>query len=113
MPTLKAPIIEEEDGSISVLFDLRLYSLDAVHQAGYKFAADFAALLTMRGESELAANLRFTKDVDSHSKNKLVCAFVNEVTDQHLRSRIAAETEATRNLILAEAFSKTSLLREE
>jgi His-Xaa-Ser system protein HxsD len=35
--------------------------------------------------------------------------FRNEVIDQDLRRRIARETENTRNLILAMAFSKTGL----
>ena len=38
--------------------------------------------------------------------------FCNEVLDQELREAVAQETEAVRNLLLAQAFSATSLLDE-
>jgi His-Xaa-Ser system protein HxsD len=36
--------------------------------------------------------------------------FRKEVLDQHLRARIAKETESIRHLILAHAFSRTGLV---
>ncbi len=37
--------------------------------------------------------------------------FKKEVLDQDLREKIAKETEEVRNLILAHAFSKTSIIK--
>jgi hypothetical protein len=39
--------------------------------------------------------------------------FCNEVLDQELRETIAEETAGIRNLLLAQAFSKTSLIDPE
>jgi His-Xaa-Ser system protein HxsD len=45
--------------------------------------------------------------------DKLVGEFCNEVLDQDLRETVAEETTGIRNLLLAQAFSKTSLIDSE
>lgn len=113
MTKKKSPVTISEDGTVSVLFDIRLYSADAIKKASYKFADDLAIVLSLPSENEVLASITFQKTFDQQSKDKIVGAFCNEVIDQDLREQIAQKTEATRSLILAEAFSKTSLLREE
>lgn len=104
------PIQRMDDRTYLAIFDLRIYSPAAVKKAAYKFAADFSAILTVRDEHRLEVRIHFAENgVASHIETVLD-AFCNEVIDQDLRELIAKETEATRNLILAEAFSKTSLL---
>lgn len=99
--------------SYRVTFDTRIYSALAIKKAAYKFAAHFASLITTTSEHELTVELKFLRQQNEADQNELVQAFLNEVLDQDLREQIARETESTRNLILAEAFSKTSLLHEE
>jgi His-Xaa-Ser system protein HxsD len=40
-------------------------------------------------------------------------SFFQELLDQELRERIAEETDAIRSLILAQAYSKTDLIRRD
>lgn len=99
--------------SCRIKFDTRIYSTLAVKKAAYKFAAHFASMFSMLDEHFFTAELKFAVDLPQCDQEELIQAFLNEVLDQDLRERIARETEAIRNLILAEAFSKTSLLHEE
>jgi His-Xaa-Ser system protein HxsD len=106
-------IIVLDDGSLSITFDLEIYSAAAVKKAVYKFAADCAAFLSKKEPNKLIARLSFSDDTNTSTKQAIARAFCNEVIDQDLREQIMRETEGTRNLILAQAFSKTSLLTEE
>jgi len=102
-----------DDGSLLVLFDLRIYKISAIKKAAYKFASDCSVLLKQLSVDQLEAHLSFSDNTDACAKKIIARAFCNEVIDQDLREQIAQETEATRNLILAQAFSKTSLLTQE
>ena len=44
---------------------------------------------------------------------EVIRSFKQELLDQELREHIADETAPVRTLILAQAFSKTGLIREE
>jgi len=105
-------ITESSDGRISLRFDSRLYSPTAVKKAVYKFAADCGAIIEMIDE-DLLVTLTFSELFLPAQKMKIANSFCNEVIDQDLREHIAEETEPVRNLILAHAFSKTSLLAED
>jgi His-Xaa-Ser system protein HxsD len=52
-------------------------------------------------------------DCDEADADVLLADFRNEVLDQVLRERIRDETQDTRNLILAAAFSSTGLTADE
>ena len=99
------------DGSICVEFDAATYTATAVKKAAYKFT-DQAAILISTQDNKILASLTFTPDQTEIIKQQVVHGFCTEVLDQDLRESIAAQTELTRNLILAQAFSKTSLLEE-
>ena len=88
-------------------FDERVYSMLAIKKAAYRmgdrcsFAISIAdgevtAVLTPRGVNDNLALLE--------------AEFRNAVLDQDLREIVARETEAVRNLIIAQAFSRTALL---
>lgn len=102
-----------EDGTVTVLFDLQAYSIFAVKKAVYKFAADCSAILNKSEENTIEVHLSFPDELDKTAQKSIVRALCNEVIDQDLREQIFQETEATRNLILAQAFSKTNLLSED
>lgn len=113
MSATSSEIEVHADGSVSVYFDRAVYSASAVKVAVYKFAADFSTLLSKPDDRRLEARLTFPAGTTGEKRDALLRALCNEVIDQDLREDIARQTESTRNLILAEAFSKTSLLREE
>lgn len=93
-------------------FDKRVYSVNAVKQAAYRFLDGFTTDITMEAE-EIRCSLTFKDSVTEEKAQRLVNEFKNEVLDQDLRERLKAETEGVRNLILAHAFSKTGLIDNE
>lgn len=104
------PVKANPDGSISVCFDARVYPVIAVKKAAYKFAKDCAVVIDSLGHQFRATINLFDETMPTSAKNRLVGAFCNEVIDQDLREQISVQTEPVRNLILAQAFSKTNLL---
>lgn len=98
------------DGSVCILLDTNAYSLSALKKAAYKFTNRAAILFGELEQSRVQVNFSFSNDKNAEFRQQVVQEFCNEVLDQDLRETIAAETESTRNLILAQAFSKTSLL---
>jgi len=100
----------ESDGSAKIVFDLSLHTDTSIKKAIYKFASDLSSVLEKKSESKLIAHVHFKSEIESSEKMLLLSALCNEVIDQDLREKIFAETEATRNLILAQAFSRTNLL---
>ncbi len=106
-------LVHEQDGSVCILFDLTVHSETAIKKSVYKFAADFSVVLERTASNDMAVLVNFPASTNEDSRSSLVRALCNEVIDQDLREQIATETEATRNLILAQAFSKTNLISEE
>jgi His-Xaa-Ser system protein HxsD len=92
----------------SVEFDTTVYRLNAVKKAAYRFGDRFHAKIEMVGPSRVRVELiPKTGTVDLPAQ---VREFCNEVLDQELRETVAKETETVRNLLLAQAFSATSLI---
>jgi His-Xaa-Ser system protein HxsD len=106
-------ISHNEDGSLSILLDLAVYTDTSIKKASYKFAADCSILLLTHASNQMKAILSFSENTGLETKKTIARALCNEIIDQDLREKIAKETEATRNLILAQAFSQTSLLTQE
>src|ERR1039458_9780503 len=98
------------DGSFVARFDRNVYRLAAVKKAAYKYGDRFHVLIE-ETDSFVSVSLR---PVSSNSNPEgAVDRFCNEVLDQELREEIAAETNGVRDLLLAHAFSKTSLIDSE
>ncbi len=110
--TKPSPIEENSDGTITVCFDSKVTPLDAIKKSAYKFAKDCAVVVSADSTS-YRAHITFFGKPGEEQKTRLVGAFCNEVIDQELREKIAEKTELTRNLILAQAFSKTKLLQND
>jgi len=84
------------------------FDVEAIKRAAYRFSDRVSAEIT--GDAgEYACQLRLLKPAGTESLEGLANDFRNEVLDQDLRLKIAAETEGYRNLILSLAFSKTPL----
>ena len=92
----------------SVEFDMAVYRLEAIKKAVYRLGArcSFQIELVGTGSVRVTAIPRDAAD----DVAILVAELRNEVLDQELREVVAKETEAIRNLIVLQAFSKTSLL---
>lgn len=98
------------DSARLLTFDSTVYRLSAVKKAAYKFGGHFHFLIEQQG-SLIKVQLKPKESYDS--PDALAGEFCNEVLDQDLRETIAEETAGIRNLLLAQAFSKTSLIDSE
>lgn len=99
-----------EDEQVKLVINLELYSLSAIKKTAYKFAARCSLLLQNKQAYLLSVLFIFPEHLNSQQRHELIGNFCNELIDQYLRETIACETEGTQNLILAQAFSKTSLI---
>ncbi len=97
--------------SVKVDFDNKIYSLDVIKKAAYRFIDKFSVDLQLSGDV-VSCTLNFTGKTSLESAELLKDNFKKEVLDQDLRECIANETLSLRNLILAHAFSKTSLIKD-
>lgn len=93
-------------------FDSAVYHLDTVKSACYRLSDRFSVMIEMQGQ-EIVCHLEFPSSRDDKTISADISELKKEVLDQDLRLRIKAETEPTRVLILAHAFSKTGLIADE
>lgn len=97
---------------VRLTFDERVYSIEAIQKAAYRFIHLFVIDMSLSEGSILCiltATQKHSPDGLEHSINE----FKKEVLDQHLRLKIKAETESVRNLVLGIAFSNSGLLASE
>jgi len=100
----------QADGTLVVRFDRAVYRLSAVKKAAYKYGGFFSILIE---ESEKSTVVSLKPTATCQNPDQAAGEFCNEVLDQELREEIAAETRGVRDLLLAHAFSKTSIIDSE
>lgn len=98
-----------DDETLTVIIDTHVFDLAAIKKAAYKFTNECGLSFDQVSPQKLEVTLRFKGEAD---REQVATAFINEVLDQDLRAIVAKETSTTRNLILAHAFSKTSLTHQ-
>ena len=98
--------------SIALVFDERLFSVEAVQKAAYRFIHLFAMDMNLI-DGKIYCTLTPSQVHSSEGVKHYISEFKKEVLDQHLRIKIKAETEDVRNLILGIAFSSSGLLGSE
>jgi His-Xaa-Ser system protein HxsD len=89
-------------------FDTGVYRLAALKKAAYKFGDRCFIHIETTDDHRIRVTLQPKRVIDN--LDHLSGEFQNEVLDQELREAVAQETEGIRNLLLAQAFSATSLL---
>lgn len=104
-------IVACDGEGLLVAFDTSVYRLTAIKKAAHKFGDRFHILIRPAREGRVEAVLKAKTALAD--PERVAGEFCNEVLDQELRELIAQETQAVRDLILAHAFSKTSLLSTE
>lgn len=88
--------------------DPTVYRLTAVKKTAYKFGDRCHVKIEILADEKIRIHLRAKRLIDN--PRFLVGEFENELLDQELREQLAEETAPIRNLLLAQAFSATSLL---
>ena len=102
---------QDDNDAVTLLMDLRVYSIDAVLSAAYLFTdVCYIKVDTVDGDKALVQLSAKTPDtvVEQIAKN-----FQNEVIDQQLRLRLRRETEEIRRMIIAEAFAPLEAIPNE
>jgi His-Xaa-Ser system protein HxsD len=97
---------------VELVFDSKVFSLTAIKKASYRFIDKFSADFLL-SDSRIICTLNFSPSYSEAAAKFIVEDFKKEVLDQDLRITIASETESVRNLILAHAFSRTSLIQSD
>ena len=95
------------EGPITFECDTAIYRLSAIKKTAYKFADRCHFEISLDGTR---AVVRLHVKHASLNQNSLERDFKNELLDQELREELAQETASIRNLLIAQAFSATSLL---
>ena len=98
------------DGTRVITFDAAVYRLNAIKKAAYKYGGLFYFLIS---ESNGTIEVRLKPKESCASPDAHVGEFCNEALDQELRETVAGETAAIRDLLLAQAFSRTTLIDSE
>lgn len=92
---------------MKIQLEEQIYNLESIQKAAYRFIDRLTVLIQKNGEQlicEIEAVSGHEDKFDEHLAN-----FKRELLDQQLRRQIKSETEDTRNLILAYAFSRSGL----
>ena len=108
MPNSKSPHTLG-GGEYSLKFQIGVFSLDTLKKAALKFTSTCSFDFHI-GDEYIDVTLCFGPTISGDICEKIIGDFKSEALDQDLRARIAAETEGYRNLILANVFSKTSIV---
>jgi His-Xaa-Ser system protein HxsD len=109
VPGCKISISHPE--GVLLLFDTKIYRISAIKKAAHKFGNQFHCLISTRDDASIEVVLKPKAPLDN--LEYLAGEFCNEALDQDLREVIAEQTDAVRNLLLAHAFSRTSLVNAE
>ena len=94
----------------SEILSLTIYSLNAIKKACYKFSSEFSVKFEEMNDEKIKLHFDFNSSIKDENKEEIIKQFHNELLDQDLREIVFKETENVRNLILAHAFSKTTLI---
>jgi len=101
--------ITRDPQGFSLLLDTSVYSVDAIKRAAYKFADRTSVIISSASGTSVKLAFSFLGQHARNDPEQVVADFCNELLDQDLREIIQRETRPVRNVILAHAFSRTSL----
>jgi|SRR5882724_5188000 len=93
----------------SLTLSTSIYSLEAIKKTAYKFAGRASIVIAPGSDSSVVVAFNFTGKNAADNPELVVSDFSNELLDQDLREIVKRETGALRNLIMAHAFSQTTL----
>lgn len=102
-----------QGGCIALTIDVRVYRLVAVQKTAYKMAAKCTVVLGDMRDQSLGVTLTFAPGTNEREAVETARLFYQDLLDQELREKVGEETSALRTLILAHAYSRTSLSRRE
>ena len=105
--------ISRDPSGYVLSLDTSIYSMEAIKKAAYRFADRTSVIINPGRDSTLSVIFNFVGKHDKNNPEQVISDFCNELLDQDLREIIRREAGPLRNLILAHAFSGTSLAEED
>lgn len=96
--------------------DTRDTTIAAIRAAAYRFGSTFSVTIEPgQPPTTDAATVRciFAASVSTEDADAAIADFLRELNDQVLRERVREETKSLRAAILAHAFSRTRLGRDD
>lgn len=96
-----------------LVLNTSIYGLDAIKKTAYRFADKASIILQPAAENAVSVTFNFVGKHAATNPEQVIGDFCNELLDQDLREIIKRETNPVRNIILAHAFSRTSLVEQE
>ena len=91
-----------------IKFSKEIFSAEAIKKASYALQEELSVNIDSDSSHYFCRISPKTKNMDGFCEK-----FQDEVTDYQLRLEIKTETEAIRNLIIANAFSQTGLIADD
>jgi His-Xaa-Ser system protein HxsD len=98
-----------EDGALRVTLSIDVYALQAILRSCY-WLTDRCFLYLAPPKDGLIEITLLSKSGDSTQTDQLTWDFLNDLIDQQLRISINAETQAIREVIVAQAFADVDLI---
>lgn len=96
----------------SLSLNTAIYSVEAIKKTAYKFADRASIIISPCSDSTLSVVFNFVGQNSKNDSKQVISDFCNELIDQDLREIVKRETGALRNVLIAHAFSRTSLTEE-
>ncbi len=94
-------------------FDAAVYSCLAIEKGCYRLSDVLSSVVVKDSKNYLVQITFLGKEKTQEGIEAILSRLKNEILDQNLREKIKIETAATRNLILAYAFSRTGLIAND
>lgn len=108
---VKVAFLQAEGAGLLARVDLGIYSKTALMKVVHRFSD--RCFVHLQEESDAVVAVRFTQKAPDGNLDSLAGEFCNELLDQTLREIVARESEPTRNLVIAHALSRTSLVNSD
>ncbi|MDE2103404.1 MAG: His-Xaa-Ser system protein HxsD [Patescibacteria group bacterium] len=105
--------IPESGVGQSLSLDTTVYSLEAIKRTAYKFADRASIVINRTSDASVTVVFRFIGANEKNNPQQVIADFCNELLDQDLRELVKKQTEPLRNVIIAHAFSRTTLAEKE
>ncbi|HEX4263930.1 MAG TPA: His-Xaa-Ser system protein HxsD [Verrucomicrobiae bacterium] len=107
---MRQDFVSDDNGVLLVKIDMRIFSLNALLKTAYWYTGRCYLHLQTDGDDVIEA--RF-KPKPGMNLEHLPEQFMNDLLIQSLQERVSKESEPFKNLILAHALSKTSLVNAD
>ena len=110
---IKDIIIETNDNKLLLILNKNLYEKEAIFSAAYKFTDKSTILIEPIDENSVGIYFKSKQDGDENELMIVAEEFCNEVLDQQLRLDIERKHGNIRDLIVEQAFSPISKLKDK